>query len=67
MKNRYSEVSHFIQNLSIVTKPYERLALNIRGIPFSTYVSTGRWGVKSPILFHCVLHAKRGEGGPDSM
>ena len=24
-------------------------------------------GVKSPIHFHCVLHAKRGEGGPNIM
>ena len=31
------------------------------GLPFSMY--TPRWrGVKFPIHFHCVLHAKRGEG-----
>ena len=27
----------------------------------------GEGGFKSPIHFHCVLHAKRGGGGPDSM
>ena len=27
----------------------------------------GGGGVKSPIHFHCVLHAKRGRGGPESM
>ena len=27
----------------------------------------GGGGFKSPIHFHCVLHAKRGGGGPDSM
>ena len=27
----------------------------------------GVGGVKPPIHFHCVLHAKRGRGGPDSM
>ena len=29
-----------------------------------TYVLRGG-GVESPIHFHCVLHAKRGVGGPD--
>ena len=32
-----------------------------RSLPFSTYAPRGR-GVKSPIHFHCVLHAKRGDG-----
>ena len=41
-------------------------------LPFSTYAPRGARGgrVKSPIHFHCVLHAnkKRGGGGvPDSM
>ena len=40
--------------------------LCIRGLPFSMYAPRGR-RVKSPIHFYCVLHAKRGEGGPDSM
>ena len=35
-----------------------------RGLPLITY---GRGGVKFQIHFHCVLHAKRGGGGPDSM
>ena len=38
-----------------------------RGIPLITYAPRGREGVKPPIHFYCVLHAKRGEGGPDSM
>ena len=40
----------------------------IRGLPFSTY-ALGGWGggVKPPIHLHCVLHAKRGWVGPDSM
>ena len=37
------------------------------GLPFSTYAPRGGGGFKSPIHFHCVLHAKRGGGGPDSM
>ena len=42
----------------------------VRGLPLSTYATRGGGGggVKSPIHFHCVLHAKRGGGGgPDSM
>ena len=34
-----------------------------RGFPFSTYTPRGRGGIKSPIHFHCVLHAKQGGGG----
>ena len=38
------------------------------GIPFSTYTPRGRGGgVKRLIHFHCILHAKKGGGGPDSM
>ena len=43
-----------------------------RGLEFSTYAPR-RWGwvvgggVKPPIHFNCVLHAKRGWVGPDSM
>ena len=37
--------------------------LNVWGLPFSMYALRGRGGgVKSAIHFHCVLHAKRGEG-----
>ena len=39
----------------------------VRGLPFSMYASRGSGGVKSPLHFHCVLHAKMGGGGPDSM
>ena len=41
----------------------------IRGLPFSTYAPKGGGGggVKPPIHFHYVLHAKRGWVGPDSM
>ena len=39
----------------------------LRGLPFSTYAPRGGGGFNSPIHFHCVLHAKRGGGGPDSM
>ena len=40
----------------------------IRGLPLITYAPRGRGGgVKPPIHFYCVLHAKRGGGGPDSM
>ena len=39
----------------------------IRGFPFSMYAPRGTGeGVKSPIHFHCILHAKRVRG-PDSM
>ena len=37
------------------------------GLPFSTYAPRGVGGVKPPIHFHCVLHAKRGKVGADSM
>ena len=38
------------------------------GLPLITYTPIGGWGeVKPPIHFYCVFHAKRGEGGPDSM
>ena len=45
------------------------LVLLLGGLPFSTGMHLGGRGgwVKSPIHFHCVLHAKRGQGGPDSM
>ena len=33
-----------------------------RGLPFSTYAPSGVGRVKTPIHFHCVLHAKRGVG-----
>ena len=33
-----------------------------RGLPLITYAPRGRGGVKPPIHFYCVLHAKRGEG-----
>ena len=39
----------------------------IWGLPFSTYTPRKGGGVKPPIHFHCVLHAKRGWVGPDSM
>ena len=39
----------------------------VRGLPLTTYAPRGGGGVKSPIHFQCVLHAKRGGGGPDSM
>ena len=39
----------------------------VRGLPFSTYAPRGGRGFESPIHFYCVLHAKRGGGGPDSM
>ena len=38
-----------------------------RGLPFSTYAPRRVGGVNPPIHFHCVLHAKRGWVGPDSM
>ena len=38
-----------------------------RGLPLSTYATRGGGAFKSSIHFHCVLHAKRGGGGPDSM
>ena len=37
------------------------------GISLITYAPRGGRGSKPPIHFHCVLHAKRGKGGPDSM
>ena len=37
------------------------------GLPLITYAPRGRGGVKPPIQFYCVLHAKRGGGGPNSM
>ena len=38
------------------------------GLPLGTYAPRGWVGrVKPPIHFHCVLHAKREGGGPDSM
>ena len=39
----------------------------LRGLPLSMYAPRGVGGVKPPIHFHCVLHAKRGWVGPDSM
>ena len=39
----------------------------IQGLPFSTYAPRGAGGVKPPIYFYCVLQAKRGWVGPDSM
>ena len=46
----------------------KRFLLFERGLPFSTYAPRGGGGgFKSPIHFLCVLHAKRGGGGPDSM
>ena len=41
----------------------------LRGLPFSTYApgGGGGGGLKPPIHFHCVLHAKRGWVGSDSM
>ena len=39
----------------------------LRGLPLITYAPRGRGGVKPPIHFYCVLHAKRGGGGPESM
>ena len=41
--------------------------LYTRGLPFSTNAPRGGVGFKSLIHFHCVLHAKRGGGGPGSM
>ena len=41
-----------------------------KGLPFSTYAPRGGWGgggVKPPIHSLCVVHAKRGWVGPDSM
>ena len=40
------------------------------GLPLITYAHRGRGGgggVKPPIHFYCVLHAKRGGGGANSM
>ena len=40
---------------------YDYTFFSLRGLPFSTYPPRGRgrgW-VKSPIHFHCVLHAKK--------
>ena len=36
---------------------------NIWGHPLIKYAPKGRGGVKSPIHFHCVLHAKKGGKG----
>ena len=41
--------------------PLGAYVINGRGRPLITYAPRGR-GVKSPIHFHCVLHAKRGGG-----
>ena len=38
-----------------------------RGLPFSTYAPRGDGGFKFPIHFYCILHAKRGGGGLDSL
>ena len=39
-----------------------------RGLPVITYAPRGMGGgVKLAICFNCVLNAKRGGGGPDSM
>ena len=38
-----------------------------RGLPLITYALKGGGGLKPPIHFHRVLHAKRGWVGPDSM
>ena len=53
-------ICHMITNL------YKSF-MTIRGLPLITYAPRERGGVKSPIHFHCVLHAKRGGGGPNSM
>ena len=40
---------------------------SLMGPSITTYASRGRRGVKPPIHFYCVLHAKRGEEGPNSI
>ena len=44
------------------------LVIPLWGLPFSTYAPIGEEaGVKSPIHFHCILHAKREGRCPDGM
>ena len=38
------------------------MEVTVRGLPFSMYAPKMEGGCKSPLHFHCVLHAKRGEG-----
>ena len=38
-----------------------------RDLSCSTYAPRGVGEVKPPIHFHCILHAKRGWVGPDSL
>ena len=48
----------------------EGAIVHLRGLPLITYAPRGRGGgVKPPIHFYCVLHAKVGGGGgvPNSM
>ena len=56
------EISSILQSLGEIN-----IARCIRGLPFSTYAPRGMGGVKPPIHFHCVLHAKWGWVGPDIM
>ena len=53
--------------LEIPQTTFEIKLETIRGLPSITYAPRGRGGVKSPIHFYCVFHAKRGGGGPESM
>ena len=46
---------------------YEGIWIFMTGLAFSTYAPRGVGGVKPPIHFHCVLPAKIGRGGPESM
>ena len=60
--------AHRIDVLSTSVDPkMVQILTEIWGLPLSTYATREEGGVKSPIHFHCVLHAEMGGGGPDSM
>ena len=52
----------FVDWCKTIQYPY-MYVLPLGGLPFSTYAPRGVGGVKPPIYFHCVLHAKKEVGG----
>ena len=57
------QVNFCIRGVDVLCKPSQ----GVGDLPLITYAPRGRGGVKSPIHFHCVLHAKSGVEGPDHM
>ena len=69
LEDSYLRVIHWTFYYEIAQRiEMTKFLIGVRGLPLITYAPRGGGGgVKSPIHFHCVLHAKRGGGGLDSM